>query len=102
MKIYLVCEEVSSVTPGIDASCVDVHKAFTSREKAREYVDEYVNDPKFKWKDSLNCDTFSYIDYNVYAQKRFVIRPEYTYEEGNPEDKDRLYVEIYIREIDLD
>lgn len=102
MKIYLVYEEVSSATPGIDASCVDIHKAFTSREKAREYVEELVNDPGFKWRESVDPDPFSYVDYDIRAQKRFVNRPEYVYEEGEPKDENRLYVEIFIREVDLD
>lgn len=102
MKIYLVYEEVSSATTGIDASCADIHKAFMSREEAKEYVEEYVNDPGFKWKNSLDADTFSYVDYDICTKKRFINRPEYVYEEGDPEDKNRLYVEVYIRELDLD
>lgn len=102
MKIYLVYELVSSSVPGNDASCADIHKAFTSREEAKKYVDAYVNAPEFKWKNSLDADTFSYVDYDVHAKKRFTIRPEYVYEEGEPEDENRLYVEIFIREVDLD
>ena len=102
MKIYVVYELVSSAIPGNDVSCADFHKAFTSREEAKKYVDAYVNAPEFKWKNSLDADTFTYVDYDVHAKKRFAIRPEYVYEEGEQEDENRLYVEILIRELDLD
>ena len=102
MKIYLVYELVSSSVPGNDVSCADIHKAFTSREEAKKYVDAYVNAPEFKWGNSLDADTFTYVDYDVHAKKRFAIRPEYVYEEGEQEDENRLYVEILIRELDLD
>lgn len=102
MKIYVVYELVSSAIPGNDVSCADFHKAFTSREEAKKYIDAYINAPEFKWKNSLDADTFTYVDYDVHAKKRFAIRPEYVYEEGEPEDENRLYVEILIRELDLD